>query len=105
MGKTKKIGIAGRFGTRYGSTIRNRWRDVMQKTKGPQKCPKCETTIRNMREFLGVWHCKKCGARFTGGAWVPKTPRGLESYRIAHRQRQALTDDDGYEIEAPIDGE
>lgn len=85
MAKMKKVGLAGRFGHRYGSRVRNNWRDIMEKSKGIQKCPRCETKARNMREFLGVWHCKKCGARWTGGAWEPSTARGKEGVRIAAR--------------------
>jgi large subunit ribosomal protein L37Ae len=85
MTKTKKVGLAGRFGPRYGSRVRHNWREVMERVKGEQKCPRCETKSRNMREFIGVWHCKKCGARWTGGAWDPVTVRGRESMRIATR--------------------
>ncbi len=85
MAKTKKVGIAGRFGPRYGSRNRNNWREIMEKVKGVQKCPKCETKLKNMREFIGVWHCKKCGAKWTGGALEPSTARGKESSRIASR--------------------
>ena len=83
MAKTKKVGIAGRFGPRYGVTIRNRWRDIMEKQKGPQKCPVCNTKIKNMRKFVGIWECKKCGAKFTGGAWTNETTVGKEARRIA----------------------
>ena len=38
-----------------------------------------------MREFSGVWHCKRCGATWTGGAWESTTARGKESHRIAIR--------------------
>ena len=85
MGRTKKVGIAGKFGARYGSRTRNNWRTIMEVQKGVQKCPKCETKVRNMRETVGVWKCKKCGARFTGGAWNGATARGKESHRIAVR--------------------
>jgi large subunit ribosomal protein L37Ae len=81
MAKLKKMGIAGRFGPRYGTSIRNRWRDVMVKQKSEQKCPKCFTKIKNMRAFVGVWECKKCGAKFTGGAWISESVRGKDSKR------------------------
>lgn len=85
MGKTKKVGISGKFGPRYGSKLRKQWNEVAEKQKGPTKCPKCESKLPNMREFVGVWHCKKCGARWTGGAWESNTARGKESHRIATR--------------------
>lgn len=83
--KTKKVGMAGRFGPRYGSRVRNAWRGIMEKSKGVQRCPKCQTKSTNMRDFLGVWQCPKCGARWTGGAWESETERGKESIRNATR--------------------
>ena len=85
MGKTKKVGIAGRFGPRYGSKLRKQWRDITSKQKGISKCPKCFSKLTNMREFAGVWHCKKCGATWSGGTWESSTARGKESHRIAIR--------------------
>ncbi len=85
MAKTKKVGLSGRFGTRFGAQVRKEWRNIAEKQKGFQKCPRCETKIRNMREFVGVWYCKKCGATWTGGAWESVTDRGKESHRIASR--------------------
>ena len=82
---TKKVGMAGRFGPHYGARIRNVWRDIMEREKGVQKCPRCGTKLRNMRLYIGVWHCRRCGAQWTGGAWTPDTPRGREAQRIAVR--------------------
>ena len=85
MGKTKKASIAGKFGARYGSKLRKQWLDLAEKQKGFVKCPRCETKLRNMRDHVGVWHCKRCGATWTGGAWESATARGKESQRIAVR--------------------
>jgi large subunit ribosomal protein L37Ae len=85
MAKTKKVGIAGRFGPRYGSRVRNNWREIMERLKGENRCPRCETKARNMRDFIGVWSCPKCNAKWTGGAWEPATSRGKEAVRIASR--------------------
>lgn len=85
MAKTKKAGISGKFGARYGAKIRKEWNTVAQKQKGLVKCPRCETKLRNMRQSVGLWHCKRCGATWTGGAWESATARGKESHRIAIR--------------------
>ncbi len=92
MGKTKKVGIAGRFGPRYGSRLRKQWRDITSKQKGINKCPKCNTKLPNMREFAGLWHCKKCGATWTGGTWESATARGKESHRIAIRMAREASE-------------
>lgn len=85
---TKKVGISGRFQARYGSTLRKRWRLVVEKMKGDIKCPRCETKGSIHRISTGIWHCKKCNAKFTGGAYYIETPRGAESFRIARRKQR-----------------
>ena len=54
------------------------------------KCPKCETKGSIHRISVGIWHCKKCNAKFTGGAYNIETPRGSESFRVAKRKQREL---------------
>ncbi len=90
MGKTKKVGITGKYGARYGSNVRKKARLILEKMKGDIKCPKCETNGSIHRVSTGIWHCKKCDATFTGGAYFIETPRGAESFRIAKRKQREL---------------
>ena len=90
MGKTKKVGITGKYAARYGSTLRKRTRLILEKMKGDIKCPRCETKDSIHRVSTGIWHCKKCNAKFTGGAYYIETPRGAESFRIAKRKQREL---------------
>ncbi|KKN00176.1 hypothetical protein LCGC14_1140370 [marine sediment metagenome] len=90
MGKTKKVGITGSLGARFGSTLRKRTRLILEKMKGDIKCPRCETKGTTHRISTGIWYCKKCNARFTGGAYYIETPRGIESFRIAKRKQREL---------------
>ena len=90
MGRTKKVGMSGRFGPKYGSNVRKKWRLIMEKQKGPIKCPRCATKGSVHRLSVGIWHCKKCGVKFTGGAYYIETPRGAESFRIAARKQREL---------------
>ncbi|MHA2407149.1 MAG: 50S ribosomal protein L37ae [Candidatus Ranarchaeia archaeon] len=75
MPKTKKVGRTGRFGARYGSTLRKRIKKIEDVQKTPSRCPSC-FTIAVRRTSVGIWRCKKCGYTFTGGAWEPITQRG-----------------------------
>ena len=93
MGKTKKVGITGKYGARYGSTLRKRTRLILEKMKGDIKCPKCITKGTVKRVSAGIWYCKKCGARFTGGAYYIETPRGAESFRIAKRKQREVIEE------------
>ncbi len=78
MGRTKVVGIAGRYGARYGSTLRKRVRDILEKRYTPHTCPLCGYKGRVVRISVGLWKCRKCGAVFAGGAYVPRT--GLSKF-------------------------
>lgn len=86
----KRTGITGKYGARYGSTLRKRTRLILEKMKGDTKCPRCETRGSIHRISTGIWHCRKCEARFTGGAYFIETPGGAESFRIAKRKQREL---------------
>ena len=91
MGRTKKVGTTGRYGPRYGATIRKRVRLIEEKMKVTKiKCPKCETKGSVSRISTGIWYCKKCDAKFTGGAYYIDTARGTESFRVAKRKQREL---------------
>jgi len=65
---TKKIASAGRFGVRYGKRIREAVVSVEKKQKQKQICPYChKKTAKRMSK--GIWRCKKCKKKFTGGAY------------------------------------
>ena len=89
MGNTKKVGITGRYGVRYGSRIRKRIQVIEEKMKVPHKCPRCESKVAK-RISVGIWGCKRCGAEFTGGAYTLKTQPGVESKRISTRVQREL---------------
>lgn len=66
---TKKVGITGRYGPRYGTKTKKVVLEVeLKKTKA---CPYCERTSLK-RIAAGVWFCKKCKTKFAGGAYFPK---------------------------------
>jgi large subunit ribosomal protein L37Ae len=90
MGNTKKVGTAGRFGARYGVRIRKRLLRVENKAKEPYACPFCGFS-RTKREAAGLFVCRKCNAKFTGGAYVPETLVG-KSIRKMVSQRTFLAD-------------
>lgn len=69
MGRTKKVGIAGRHGVRYGLSIRKR-NIVIGRLKKERLCPKC-MKLGLKRVSAGIWQCSKCGLRFAGKAYKP----------------------------------
>jgi large subunit ribosomal protein L37Ae len=76
MGNTKKVGVAGRFGSRYGRGIRKRVIKVEEKQKNLAPCPSCG--FKKMKRLAaGLFECKKCGVKFTGGAYETETLAGI----------------------------
>lgn len=73
MGRTKVVGIAGRFGARYGSSIRKKWKEVMERRYAKYRCPYCGSTAKMYRIAFGIWECSKCRSRWAGAAYTPWT--------------------------------
>ncbi len=88
MGKkrTKKVGPTRGLGARYGVSTRKRYRAIVVEARRKHQCPRCGfNTVR--RESVGIWVCKKCGFKFTGGAYTPTTKLGLTALRSARSSR------------------
>lgn len=73
--RTKKVGPAGRLGSRYGVRSRTRVRNVELVQKAKHKCPSCGH-VKVKRISTSIWQCGKCGIKFAGGAYTPKTEAG-----------------------------
>ncbi len=86
MGKTKKVGSAGKFGTRYGMRLRRRWLEVDRKQKALYECPTCKR-VSVRRVASGIWECKKCATKFTGGAYQPFTDVGKKMEQSMRRDK------------------
>ncbi|MFX1513590.1 MAG: 50S ribosomal protein L37ae [Promethearchaeota archaeon] len=84
MGRTKKVDTTGRFGTRYGATLRKRILRIEKMTKEPHTCPSCEAK-RIKRVSVGIWQCKFCGRKYAGGAYIPLTAAGKDAKRTSRR--------------------
>jgi len=81
MGRTKKVGRAGRFGARCGASSRKRLIAVEQKAKLHYECPTClSRTVR--KQSVGIWRCHRCGYTYAGGAFTPTTKLGVNSRRV-----------------------
>lgn len=66
--KSKKTKSAGRFGARYGKTVRDKLVKVETKQKVKQKCPFCNKTgVKRISK--GVWKCKRCEKTFASNTF------------------------------------
>ena len=70
MSGTKKVGAAGKWGVRYGRSIRSRMLAVHAQRHAAHRCPRCRKTALT-RLAAGIWSCKKCSTTFAGRAYRP----------------------------------
>ena len=69
--KTKKVGAAGRFGSRYGKKTRTNFLNIEAEKASKWSCPSClKDTVK--REAAGIWECRSCGHKFAGKAYKPE---------------------------------
>jgi large subunit ribosomal protein L37Ae len=81
----RKIGLAGGFGARYGTVARRQYVEIVTGLRSKHECPRCR--FRTVKRWsVGVWHCRKCGYKFAGGAYTPSTKLG----EIAARATRGL---------------
>lgn len=81
----RKIGLAGGFGARYGTVARRQYVEIVTGLRSKHECPRCK--FRTVKRWsVGVWHCRKCGYKFAGGAYAPTTKLG----EIAARATRGL---------------
>ena len=80
--RTKKIGLSGGLGVRYGVSVRKSYNKVVTEVKQSHMCPNCGFS-KVHRESVGIWACRKCGFKFTGGAYTPTTKLGITAERTA----------------------
>ncbi|PSQ26570.1 50S ribosomal protein L37ae [Halobacteriales archaeon QS_9_68_17] len=86
----RRTGSAGRFGARYGRVARRRVAEIESDTNDDHTCPDCGSNAVD-RQGTGIWQCGKCGYKFAGGTFRPRTPGGRT---VTRSIRAALAEDD-----------
>merc|ERR1711970_423872 len=73
MGKrTKKAGICGKYGTRYGATLRKVVKKYEISQHAKYMCTFCgKENVK--RTNVGIWKCNSCAKTVAGGAWQLNT--------------------------------
>merc|ERR1712216_833877 len=88
MGKrTKKAGICGKYGTRYGATLRKVVKKYEISQHAKYNCTFCgKDSVK--RTNVGIWHCKSCNKTLAGGAWQPSTTAAVAAKSPLRRLRE-----------------
>ena len=89
--RTVKVGITGKYGTRYGAKLRKQAKaiEILQRTK--YTCPFCgKNSIR--RHAVGIWRCKACRRTCAGGAWEFATSAALTAKTTINRLKKEIID-------------
>ena len=87
--RTAKVGITGKYGTRYGQKLRKQVKaiEILQRKKNI--CPFCgKTSIR--RSAVGIWKCRACKRSIAGGAWEFITTAATTAKTTIHRLKKNL---------------
>ncbi|KAI3834779.1 hypothetical protein MKX03_037913 [Papaver bracteatum] len=66
--RTKKAGIVGKYGTRYGASLRKQ----IKKMEISQHSKYFVNSYAVKRKAVGIWGCKYCGKVKAGGAYTLK---------------------------------
>jgi large subunit ribosomal protein L37Ae len=70
--KLKKTKSAGRFGARYGRSVRGKLVKVEEKQRKKQICPYCKKAgVKRLSN--GIWMCKKCDKKFASNTYCLDT--------------------------------
>ena len=87
--RTRKVGITGKYATRYGQKLRKQVKaiEILQRTKSI--CPFCgKKSIR--REAAGIWKCRGCRRAIAGGAWEFVTTAATTAKTTINRLKKNL---------------
>jgi large subunit ribosomal protein L37Ae len=70
--RTKKVGSSGKYGPRYGLSVKKQIRSIEGSKKMKYVCPRCyKNNVK--RVSAGIWECRSCSHKFAGGAYSPRT--------------------------------
>lgn len=92
MGKrTRKVGVVGKYGTRYGSSLRKQVKKMEIAQHATYTCPFCgKNSVK--RTAVGIWQCraKTCAKTIAGGAWSVNTQAATSVRSTIRRLREAV---------------
>ena len=98
--RTKKVGVTGKYGTRYGGAIRKIVKKFEIQQHAKYLCPPCgKTAVR--RVACGIWKCKGCKITFAGGAFEFATSVATTAKATMNRLKKLKQEAEATPVEAP----
>ncbi len=85
--RTKKVGIVGKYGTRYGASLRKMVKKMEISQHQVYVCSFCGK-LSMRRNAAGIWECKHCKRVVAGGAWVYSTTAAASVRSAVRRLRE-----------------
>merc|ERR1712232_545627 len=92
---TKKVGITGKYGTRYGSAIRKIVKRYEVQQRDRYLCSFCGK--QNVKRVCnGIWKCKskQCRKTIAGGCWALSTGPAATVRATINRLKKAMAGGD-----------
>ncbi|KAF3448210.1 hypothetical protein FNV43_RR08923 [Rhamnella rubrinervis] len=85
--RTKKAGIVGKYGTRYGASLRKQIKKMEVSQHSKYFCEFCGK-FAVKRKAVGIWGCKDCGKVKAGGAYTLNTASAVTVRSTIRRLRE-----------------
>merc|ERR1711990_1197529 len=85
--RTQKVGITGKYATRYGASLRKTVKKMEVSQHATYTCPFCGKDALK-RQAVGIWHCKGCRKTIAGGAWSHSTTAAVTVRSAIRRLRE-----------------
>ncbi|KVH88611.1 hypothetical protein Ccrd_026305 [Cynara cardunculus var. scolymus] len=99
--RTKKAGIVGKYGTRYGASLRKQIKKMEVSQHSKYFCEFCGKLRKRInfckcvffryavkRKAVGIWGCKDCGKVKAGGAYTLNTASAVTVRSTIRRLRE-----------------
>ncbi len=96
---TKIVKAAGRFGVRYGQSIKRRIAKIEERQRKKQACPFCSGRAKRLSK--GIWHCNRCDKKFAGHAYfLEKEFKRIEFKAPKKDNTKVLKEENASKVEA-----
>ncbi|KAK2865401.1 60S ribosomal protein L43 [Arthroderma sp. PD_2] len=85
--RTKKVGVTGKYGVRYGASLRKQVKKMEVTQHARYICTFCgKNSVK--RTAVGIWECRSCQKTVAGGAWSVSTAAAATTRSTIRRLRE-----------------